>query len=60
ISFTVLLRVKDRLAPLWPFIGIVGTVALLVIVILIFEKRQKPARKAAGTEDEEHNRAKDP
>jgi len=60
ISFTVLLRVKDRLAALWPFIGIVSGVLVLVVIILAFEKRQKSARKARTAEDDENDHAKDP
>ncbi|CAF0774914.1 unnamed protein product [Adineta ricciae] len=55
--FTVLLRVKDRLAALWPFLGIVGVVLILVFIILVFEKRQKATRKAAtATNDEDNTR----
>lgn len=36
----VLVRVKDRLAALWPFLGIVGEVIVLVTVIVIYEKRR--------------------
>jgi len=59
-SFTILLRVKDRLAALWPFIGIVVVVLVLVIIILIFEKRQKSNKKSATTDDDEQDRASDP
>ncbi|CAF1629940.1 unnamed protein product, partial [Didymodactylos carnosus] len=45
-TFTANLRVKDKMAALWPFIGIVAVVSVLVIVILIFERRQKLKRKA--------------
>jgi len=48
-SFSVLLRVKDRYAALWPFLGIVTVVVVLVIVILIFEKRQKSNKKTSST-----------
>jgi len=60
VSFTVLLRVKDLFAALWPFIGIVSVVLLLVVVIVIFEKRQKTKKKLAAAEEDEHDQANDP
>ncbi|XP_055335380.1 uncharacterized protein LOC129586280 [Paramacrobiotus metropolitanus] len=43
------LRVKDKLAALWPFLGIVGEVVLLCLIIFCYEKRRN---KAADDEDE--------
>jgi len=37
----VLIRVKDKLAALWPFLGIVGEVTLLITIIFIYEKKSK-------------------
>jgi len=33
-------RVKDKLGPLWPFLGICGEVVILCTIILIYEKRR--------------------
>jgi len=60
VSFTVLLRVKDHLAALWPFLGIVGIVVVLVIVILIFERRQKKTRRTMGNDEDDNDHANDP
>lgn len=39
-SMPVLVRVKDKLAALWPFLGIVAEVVILCIIIFICEKRR--------------------
>lgn len=44
------IRVKDKLAALWPFIGICSEVFLLCTIILIAEKRRS---KTAEMEDSE-------
>lgn len=39
-NVTIMVRVKDKLAALWPFLGILAEVAVLCTIIFIYEKRR--------------------
>lgn len=52
---TILVRVKDKLAALWPFLGICAEVAILVIIIFIYEhRRSKKLEELDAREEADH------
>ena len=54
---TILVRVKDKYAALWPFLGICAEVAVLCTIIFIYEKRrQKPDFDESETEHNTENK----
>ncbi|XP_071487276.1 neuroplastin-like [Diadema antillarum] len=52
-SRDILLRVRDRLAALWPFLGIVSEVVILIIIIFIHEKCSKGEDFGEDDEDDD-------
>eukprot|EP00057_Strongylocentrotus_purpuratus_P023595 XP_011678069.1 PREDICTED: basigin-like isoform X2 [Strongylocentrotus purpuratus] len=53
VSKDILLRVRDRLAALWPFLGIVTEVVILIVIIFIHEKCSKGEDYGEDDEDDD-------
>lgn len=49
---TILVRVKNKLAALWPFLGICAEVIVLCIIIYIYEKRRSKKMEEEDTPEE--------
>lgn len=56
VHSTSYVRVKDKLAALWPFIGICAEVFLTCLIIFISERRKKqnPDDDESDTEQSDH------
>ncbi|XP_046366814.1 basigin-like [Haliotis rufescens] len=48
---TIVVRVKDKLAALWPFLGIVAEVIVLCIIIFIYEKKRSKSEDEVNDAD---------
>ncbi|CAN8029016.1 unnamed protein product [Ixodes persulcatus] len=56
-TMMVLVRVKDKLAALWPFLGICVEVAVLCAIIFIYEKKRvKPDFEESDTDQNPENK----
>jgi hypothetical protein len=52
VKFEGLLHVKDKLAALWPFLGICAEVFILCAIILIYEKRRNKTEQEDSDTDQ--------
>lgn len=53
---TITLRVKNTLAALWPFLGIVAEVIILCIILFVYEKKFANKGNAASADDREQSK----
>lgn len=51
---TITVRVKDKLAALWPFLGICAEVLILCIIIFLYEKRRAKKMQEEEQPEEAH------
>merc|ERR1719458_983604 len=56
-SMQIIVRVKDKYAALYPFVGIVAEVIVLCLIIFICEKRRASKEAVEDEEEEEFNGA---
>ncbi|XP_026471572.1 basigin isoform X2 [Ctenocephalides felis] len=58
VNSTTLVRVQDKLAALWPFLGICAEVIILCAIILIYEKKRNKAEMEESDTDQSPDRKK--